>query len=133
MQLKYTIFLFAALAFALQSSAQVAQVAQAPSPVAKTPKSGKAPAPAPAKAASTKAVASPPPVIYAPKRSFSQWVNDLPKDPVLLVGFIVSILSGIGFLFVIYTVVFELIMGIPFKRQTVLLGGSPINKASSVN
>jgi len=41
--------------------------------------------------------------------------------------------AGVGFLFVIYTVMFELVMGIPLKRQSVFVGGSPINKASSVN
>ena len=41
-----------------------------------------------------KAPAPPPKLAYAPKRSFSQWVGDLPDDPIFLFGFIVSLLSG---------------------------------------
>jgi hypothetical protein len=131
MKAQLTILSLVLLTLASSSAQQV----QAPAPVAVAPRTTKnAPAPAPAKAVTTKAAAAPPPpVVYAPVRSFGQWVRDLPQDPILLVGFIVSLLSGLGFLFVIYTVVFELIMGIPFKRQSVLLGGSPINKASSVS
>lgn len=35
--------------------------------------------------------------------------------------------AGIGFLFIIYTVLFELVMGIPYKKQSYVLGGSPTN------
>ena len=46
----------------------------------------------------------------------------------------VSLPAGVGFLFVIYTVLFELVMGIPgFQSKSMLLGGSPVNKASSVH
>ena len=47
---------------------------------------------------------------------------------------IASFNAGVGFLFVIYTVLFELVMGIPgFRGKNVLLGGSPVNKAASVH
>lgn len=129
MQLK--IFAFVLLAIA----SSCAQEAPAPTEVApqSTNETATATPPVVEEVAAVEALPPPPPIVYAPKRSFGQWVRDLPQDPILLVGFIVSLLSGVGFLFVIYTVVFELIMGIPFKRQSVFLGGSPINKASSVN
>lgn len=41
--------------------------------------------------------------------------------------------AGSGFLLVTYSVIFELIMGIPSKRQSVALGDSPVDKVSSVN
>lgn len=51
--------------------------------------------PVSAPTAAHKAPPAPPKIVYAPTRSFSQWVEDLPKDPALLIGFIVSLLSGV--------------------------------------
>lgn len=36
---------------------------------------------------------------------------------------------GVGFLFIIYTVLFELVMGIPYKKQSYMLGSQPSRNA----
>lgn len=55
--------------------------------------SKKGPAAAPSKAPAAKTPAAPA-TVYAPKRTFSQWADDLSTDSCLCFSFIVAVFSG---------------------------------------